>query len=358
MSEPRVKLTTYLGERDRGRRGPLADELLDLYAEHGVRTGVLLRGGEGFGRLHHRHTDRLLSLSEDLPVVAIALDTPERIDSVLTHLPALQHSGLATLELTRLASASSAVTSSDNPGSDAEKLTVFVGRTERVGSTAAFAAICEVLHGCGLAGASVLLGVDGLRDGTRRRARFFSRNADVPVLIEAVGSRQDIATAVGELRRMTHEPLMSIGRVDVCKRDGQLLQAPHVVARGDRRETAPWQKLTIYSSHDATHGTRPLHSEIVRRLRAADCGGVTCMAGIWGFHGRRAPHGDRLLQLRRHVPVMTVMVDSPERIARSFAIIDELTGEHGLVTSEPVAAAHALSGGERLGSLRLPDIPA
>jgi PII-like signaling protein len=35
---------------------------------------------------------------------------------------------------------------------------------------------------------------------------------------------------------------------------------------------------------------------------------------------------------------VTIVVDSPERIAAAFAIIDELTTEQGLVTSEWVPA--------------------
>lgn len=38
---------------------------------------------EGFGRLHHMHTDRMLTLSEDLPVVSIAIDERRRIESML-----------------------------------------------------------------------------------------------------------------------------------------------------------------------------------------------------------------------------------------------------------------------------------
>jgi Uncharacterized ACR, COG1993 len=60
-----LKLTTYFGERDRTEDGLLADRLLDIYGEHRIQASVLLRGAEGFGVLHHLHTDRLLSLSED-----------------------------------------------------------------------------------------------------------------------------------------------------------------------------------------------------------------------------------------------------------------------------------------------------
>jgi PII-like signaling protein len=36
--------------------------------------------------------------------------------------------------------------------------------------------------------------------------------------------------------------------------------------------------------------------------------------------------------------VVTIVIDSPERIAAAFAIVDELTAEQGLVTSEAVPA--------------------
>ena len=77
-----LKLTTYFGERDRTPGGLLADELLDIYGAERLHTSVLLRGTEGFGRLHHLRTDRLLSLSEDLPVVSVAVDRRERYRAV------------------------------------------------------------------------------------------------------------------------------------------------------------------------------------------------------------------------------------------------------------------------------------
>lgn len=40
----------------------------------------------------------------------------------------------------------------------------------------------------------------------------------------------------------------------------------------------------------------------------------------------------------------TIIVDTPQAIARSFDIVDELTNWHGLVTSEMVPAAVSLTG--------------
>jgi PII-like signaling protein len=94
----------------------------------------------------------------------------------------------------------------------------------------------------------------------------------------------------------------------------------------------------------------------VRRLRQADAAGATCLRGIGGFHGDHTPHGDKLLQIRRQVPVCTIAIDTPERTARSFQIIDELTSDHGLVTSEMVPAVAAMSQSETRGGLRLANL--
>jgi PII-like signaling protein len=110
----------------------------------------------------------------------------------------------------------------------------------------------------------------------------------------------------------------------------------------------------IYTSEAATHGGIPIHRAIVRRLfdsRAAS--GATVLRGIWGFHGDHEPHGDRWMQLARRVPVTTIVVDAPERIAAAFEVIDDFTSEHGLVTSELVPALVSIDGDERRGGTAL-----
>src|SRR6266576_1404709 len=98
MNDDCLKLTSYFGERDRVDGGFLADALLDVYGRHEVQTSILLRGAEGFGLKHHLHTDRLLSLSEDLPVVSVAVDERARIEAALGEAVALSGDGLITLE--------------------------------------------------------------------------------------------------------------------------------------------------------------------------------------------------------------------------------------------------------------------
>jgi PII-like signaling protein len=72
-----------------------------------------------------------------------------------------------------------------------------------------------------------------------------------------------------------------------------------------------------------------------------------------GFHGDHEPHGDKLLSLSRHVPVVTVIVDTPANIAESFDVVDELTRDEGLVTSEMVPALVSDEGDDGHGRPRM-----
>jgi PII-like signaling protein len=313
-----LRLTVYSGERERAGEGLLGDALFDDFDRHDVHTSVLLRGVEGFGLRHHLRTDRLLTLSEDLPLVAVALDERARIEAVLEELPGPVGRGLVTLE--------PAQTSLGPEGGDV-KLTVYLHRHQRVAGAPAFAVACDVLHRHGVAGATALLGVDGTVEGSRRRARFLSANADVPMMVVAVGDAEPIAGALDELDRSLGTPLTTFEPVRVCKRDGETLAHPG----GEGL-----QRLTLYSSESATVGGHAVHHELIRRLRQEGARGATSLRGIWGYHGDHAPHGDRLLQLRRRAPIITTVVDEADRVAAWFEIADELTSERGLVTAEPV----------------------
>jgi len=307
-----LKLTAYFGERDRAHAGWLADAFIDIYARHELETSLVMRGVEGFGAKQHLHTDRLLTLSEDLPLVSVAVDTRERIEAALPAVQALAFDGPVTLERARLLSGRIEPVALEGP----TKLTVYVGRHEGVHE-----AVVELLQRHGVAGATVLLGVDGTAHGERRRARFFGANAQVPLMIISVGDGVQIAAALPELGALLERPLLTLERIQIYKRDGERLGVPE-----------GRNKLMVY-------GSAALADTLVRRLRRAGAAGATCLRGVWGYHGDHAPHGDSFWQLRRRAAVVTVIVDTAERIPDWFAIADELTAESGLVTGEVVRSA-------------------
>ena len=346
MNEDCLKLTSYFGERQRtADNGFAADALLDLYGRRGVATSILLRGAEGFGAGQRLRTDRSESMSNDLPLTAVAVDTRSRIEDLLDPTAGLLRSGLVTLERARLLTGDLEAVGAAEATGEETKLTVYVGRQERVYRVPAFVAVCDLLYRRGITGATALLGVDGTAHGERERAAFFSRNAGTPMMVIAVGAGARIARVLPELGGLLRQPLLTLERVRICKRDGQLLGRPpapggyRTAADGTQLPPAhqpPAYKLMVYTSEGALHDGQPIHRAIVRRLRAAGISGATTQHGMWGFHGDHPPHGDHLLQLGRHVPTVTVVIDTPERIQAAFDIVGDLTTRQGLVTCEMV----------------------
>jgi PII-like signaling protein len=335
VSTAALKLTVYFGERDRAGRRFLADALLDVCGRRGLAASVLLRGAAGFGIEHHLRTDRLLTLSEDLPLVLAAVDVPDRIRPALRELAALVGDGLVTVERARTGDPAQAA-------GEGTKLTLYAARGGDVPRQAVAA-----LRRHGAAGATVLAGVDGTLHGRRRRARLFGANAQVPVMLVSVGDGPVLAQARAELERLLPGAVATVERARVCKRDGVRLAEPHRAGEA----AGMWQQLSIYTGEQARHRGRPLGEQLVHRLRTGGAAGVTLLRGTWGYHGDHEPHGDRLGALRRNVPLVAVAVDAPERAARWFDVIDELTDEAGLVTSELVPAFRATGPGIARGGL-------
>ena len=292
MNQDSFKLTSYFGERQRTDGGFAADALLDLYGRHQVATSILLRGAEGFGARHRLRTDRSLTLSEDLPLIAVAVDSRHRIKEVLEPTARLLGAGLVTLERARLLSSDMETLALRDEVHEETKLTIYLGRQERVYRVPAFVAVCDLLHRRGVAGATAMLGVDGTAHGQRERASFFSRNAGTPMMVIAVGSGERIGRVLPELGGLLRRPLLTLERVRICKRDGELLCTPSALPGTDETGMPLWHKLMVYTSEAALHGGQPIHRAIVRELRAAGIAGTTTLRGDLGLP-RRPPAARR-----------------------------------------------------------------
>jgi uncharacterized protein len=98
LSVKAVRVSVYIGESDRHGHRPLYTEIVHRARDAGLAGATVLRGLEGFGASQVVHTARLLTMSEDLPMIVTIVDTPERIDAFLPVLDELITEGLVVRE--------------------------------------------------------------------------------------------------------------------------------------------------------------------------------------------------------------------------------------------------------------------
>jgi PII-like signaling protein len=64
----------------------------------GLAAATVFRGVEGYGASNHVHTTRILSLSNDLPMAIVVIDSEERIARFLPQLDELITEGLVIVD--------------------------------------------------------------------------------------------------------------------------------------------------------------------------------------------------------------------------------------------------------------------
>lgn len=98
LQGPAKRITIFIGESDRYQHKPLYAEIVHRAHQRGLAGASVFRGIEGFGAASRIHTSRLLSLSEDLPLAIIIVDTAERVEAFLDEVAELVTDGLIIVD--------------------------------------------------------------------------------------------------------------------------------------------------------------------------------------------------------------------------------------------------------------------
>jgi len=94
----KVLMRIQISENDNYRHKPLFEALIDLFNKERLPSAIVLKGVAGFGAHTVYHTDKLLELSTQLPVIVEVIAGRERIDEVMPKIDAMMSGGLITLE--------------------------------------------------------------------------------------------------------------------------------------------------------------------------------------------------------------------------------------------------------------------
>ena len=98
MLGEQVLLRIFIGESDKYKHIPLYEALVELFRKEGFAGATVLRGIAGFGAHSMYHTDRLLRLSTDLPIVIEVVDHRARVEDVLPRVEDMMDGGMITME--------------------------------------------------------------------------------------------------------------------------------------------------------------------------------------------------------------------------------------------------------------------
>lgn len=98
----KVLMRIFTGELKRFGHRPLYEALVDLFRQEGFAGATVLRGVAGFGAHRAYHTQKILELSVDLPVVIEVVETQEKFDAIMPQIDLMMESGLITLEKVRV----------------------------------------------------------------------------------------------------------------------------------------------------------------------------------------------------------------------------------------------------------------
>ena len=94
----KILMRFHIGESDRHGHRPLYEALMELFRKEGLAGATVLRGIAGYGASSVYHTDKLLELSKDLPMVIEVVDSQEKIEGVMPLVDSMMAGGMVTME--------------------------------------------------------------------------------------------------------------------------------------------------------------------------------------------------------------------------------------------------------------------
>lgn len=98
----RTLMRIHIGESDRWQSKPLYEAIVELLRREKFSGTTVLRGVGGYGGSSIYHTDKILRLSQDLPIVVEVVESTDRIEQILPRLDEMIGGGLVTLEKVRV----------------------------------------------------------------------------------------------------------------------------------------------------------------------------------------------------------------------------------------------------------------
>src|SRR5262249_25128937 len=112
-----------------------------------------------------------------------------------------------------------------------------------------------------------------------------------------------------------------------------------------KRVTMKARQLSIHISEKDLHEGEPLYEAIVKRFNAEEFAGVTVVKALEGFGAHHRIHRDKILSFQREAPIVLVMIDTEENVAKARSILDKMLAHGAVVVSDVEVTFYGPSAG-------------
>lgn len=221
------RVRVFVGEDERYRGRPLFEAIVLAARDHGLAGATVFKGFMGYAPHADIATAGILLLAENLPVVVDVVDDEERVEGFLPFLGRAVKTGLVI----RSEVFAEQVLPGKPNGGDGAKTTdtatdlgpitrarVYLRDSATFEGRPAHRLIASAFEGAGVRDVSVHHGIMGFdRSSGVLSARPLRFHADLPVVVEAVGSREEIEAALPGVREALERGLITLTETELYR---------------------------------------------------------------------------------------------------------------------------------------------
>jgi PII-like signaling protein len=222
---PAKKVTVYVGQDQQYHGESVYAAILEFLFYRKVAGATVTRGIAGFGADHRMQTDRILALTENLPMKVEFIETPEKVEELLPKLHEMAGAGLIEIQDTTIVKAESSgqaarrlSSTSLKQAGTAKLMRIFVGENDKWNGKPLHQALMESMRANDIAGVTVYQGILGY--GANRRIHQDSAlhlSHDRPMMLSVVDTEDRLRAFLPLLDDMVLQGLVVFSDVDVIK---------------------------------------------------------------------------------------------------------------------------------------------
>jgi PII-like signaling protein len=223
---PAKKVTVYVGQDQQYHGDSTYAAILQFLFYRKVSGATVTRGIAGFGANHRMQTDRILALTENLPMKVEFIETAEKVEDLLPKLHEMVGTGLIEIQdttIVKAAESSEQAARQVSPSSlkqagTAKLMRIFVGENDKWNGKPLHKALMESMRANDIAGVTVYQGILGY--GANRRIHKDSAlhlSHDRPMMLSVVDTEERLRAFLPVLDDMVQQGLVVFSDVDVIK---------------------------------------------------------------------------------------------------------------------------------------------